>query len=319
MKNYIDGVFKLLRFLETNPSLERLQERFPEDWTLAEKLLTAAMKDRDRAKLDQLMKPLDGMAKKTKRNVPISKQEARDLQGRLVRQRMTAAAIERYLKGALTDGKRDHFSWLDRFILRRLFFTRKYGRKLVSNAMFRVLWPTLRNRNMLMPLAESHGIYCFYSKSFIIGLADLINRESCLEIAAGDGALAGFLRRRGVAIVATDNQSWMGKVTYEDDVEMLDAKCALDKYSPSTVICSWPPARNDFEKHVFNTDSVRRYIMIGSRHKLTTGSWVTYAAQKNFTMRRDDRLSVLLLPAEFGGAVYVFERNTSSSETTTSA
>jgi hypothetical protein len=59
--------------------------------------------------------------------------------------------------------------------------------------------------------------------------------------------------------------------------------------------------------------------MIGSRHKLTTGSWVTYAAQKNFTMRRDDRLSVLLLPAEFGGAVYVFERNTSSSETTTSA
>jgi hypothetical protein len=170
-----------------------------------------------------------------------------------------------------------------------------------------------------MPLAESHGIYCFYSKSFIIGLADLINRESCLEIAAGDGALAGFLRRRGVAIVATDNQSWMGKVTYEDDVEMLDAKCALDKYSPSTVICSWPPARNDFEKHVFNTDSVRRYIMIGSRHKLTTGSWVTYAAQKNFTMRRDDRLSVLLLPAEFGGAVYVFERNTSSSETTTSA
>lgn len=105
MKNYIDDVFKLLRFLETNPSLERLQERFPEDWTLAEKRLTAAMKDRDREKLDQLMKPLDGMVKKTKRNVPISKQEARDLQGRLVRQRMTAAAIERYLKGALTDGK----------------------------------------------------------------------------------------------------------------------------------------------------------------------------------------------------------------------
>ena len=314
MKNYIDDVFKLLRFLETNPSLERLQERFPEDWAVAEKILAAAMKDRDKAKLDQLMKPLDGMDKKTKRQSAISKQEARDLQGRLVRQRMTAVAIERYLKGALNEGKRDHFSWLDRFILRRLFFTSQYRRKLVSNAIFRVLWPMLRNPNMLMPLAESHGIYCFYSKSFISGLAEMIDGEPCLEIAAGDGALAGFLRKRGVKIVATDNQSWAGKVIYEADVEVRDAKGALDRYLPSTVICSWPPARNDFEQHVFNADSVRRYIMIGSRHKLTTGSWTTYAAQKNFTMRRDDRLGMLLLPVDFGGAVYIFERNTYASE-----
>jgi hypothetical protein len=314
MKNYIDDVFKLLRFLETNPSLERLQERFPKDWALAEKLLAAAMKDRDKAKLDQLMKPLDSMVKNTKHSSPISKQNARDLQGRLIRQRMTAIAIERYLKGALKDGKRDHFTWLDRFILRRLFFTRQHRRKLVSNSLFRVLWPILRNRDMLMPLAESHGIYCFYSKSFVDGLADLIKSDRCLEIAAGDGALAEFLRKRGVTVLATDDQSWSGKVTYEADVEKLDAKAALEKYSPSVVVCSWPPARNGFEQYVFSTESVQRYIMIGSRHKFAAGNWPVYAALKNFSMRRDDGLSMHLLPADFGGAVYVFDRNNNDRE-----
>ena len=308
MKNNADEIFRVLKWLEKNPTLESMQAKYPTHWETVEVDLSQAIETKDHAGLNALLKPLDGMVTPTKPKVNPSKQEVREVTGKLIRQRMSALAIERFLSTSLTDGKAKHLGRRDLFILRRLFFTKTFGRKLVSNKLFKLLWPFVKRRNLVMPMAESHGVYCFYSKDFVTGLAELIGDSSCLEIAAGDGALARFLRARGTNVVATDDYSWSHRVTFPGDVEKLDALAALQKHTPRIVICSWPPAKNTFERHVFEADSVDRYILIGSRHKFTFGNWPLYQTQKAFTMNVRPELGALLLPPEAGGAVYVFDR-----------
>ena len=102
-----------------------------------------------------------------------------------------------------------------------------------------------------MPLVQSQGIYCFYSTALIEALAGLIDRRSCLEIAAGDGTLASLLTETGVPVTATDDFSWTHVIQYPDRVEELGAREALEKYQPQVVLCSWPPPGNPFEKRGF--------------------------------------------------------------------
>jgi hypothetical protein len=97
-------------------------------------------------------------------------------------------------------------------------------------------------------------------------------------------------------------------VDYPAWVIKRDAREALKLYSPQVVICSWPPANNDFERQVFKTRSVQTYIVIGSRHRFATGSWNDYKRQPDFTLEENDALSRLVLPPELGSVVYVFER-----------
>jgi hypothetical protein len=166
----------------------------------------------------------------------------------------------------------------------------------------------VRRSNLLLPLAEAHGIYCFYSKRFIGGICELIAQRRCIEIASGDGALARFIRASGTDVTAFDDYSWAGKITYPSDVVKCDAATAVRSRDPEVVICSWPPAKNNFEQHVLSARTVRRYIVVGSEHKFAFGNWMTYRAQRDFALRKDDQLSRFLLPREFGGAVYVFDR-----------
>ena len=88
MKDYAQEIFRTLTYLEKGPSLEDLQRRYPDDWDMAERELAAAIQEKDKARLDQLMRPLDAMPKRHTRQQPVSKQESRDLQHKLVRQRM---------------------------------------------------------------------------------------------------------------------------------------------------------------------------------------------------------------------------------------
>jgi hypothetical protein len=136
----------------------------------------------------------------------------------------------------------------------------------------------------------------------------VIGDRSCLEIAAGDGTLSRFLRERGVPVTATDDHSWKHAVTFPADVIRQDAREALRAHSPSVVICSWPPAGNRFEQHVFRTRSVELYIVISSRHTFASGSWDDYRSQTGFEMEEDESLGALVLPPELESAVYVVRR-----------
>jgi hypothetical protein len=313
MKNNAQEIFRVLKWLDSHPSLETLQHKYPNNWTTVENELGKAIESKDHARLNALMRPLDSFIIPPRPKTNPSKKEAQEIVGKLIRQRMSAIAIERFLKASLTDGKTQSVGRRDLFIYRRLFFTRDFRRKLVPTWAFRLLWPLVKQRNLLMPLAESHGIYCFYSRELVDELATLIGSALCVEIAAGDGALTRFLKEAGVVISATDDHSWSGKVTYANEVTKLDARSALKELRPEVVICSWPPAKNSFEQFVFETESVQRYIVIGSRHKFSSGNWPIYHSQKTFKMRMDVELSKLLLPLEFGGAVYVFDRAASHS------
>ncbi len=300
---------RLVKWLEQDPSLEELQRRFPRDWEIVEDELAGAISDKDHGRLHALLKPLESFAlPKTARNARLSAQQAIELNGRLIRQRMSAIAVERFLKASFTTEKRLHLPFLDRFLIRRLFFTRDYRRKLVSNRLFKLLWPFVRQRNILLPLAESHGIYCFYSADLVGEIAALIGDRRAVEIAAGDGALTRFLQRRGASIKASDDYSWSGKISYPAEVLNSDAPTVLRQENPEVVLCSWPPAKNRFEEHIFRANSVQRYIVIGSEHRFAFGNWAAYRSQTLFRLRKDESLSALLLPGEFGGAVYVFDR-----------
>jgi hypothetical protein len=173
---------------------------------------------------------------------------------------------------------------------------------------FRLLWPLVWLRKRLMPLVQPRGIYCFYSQPLIEALTEMIGKKNCLEIAAGDGTLTRFLKNRGVALTATDNHGWHSAVKYPEWVVKLDAREALATYAPEVVICSWPPAQNDFERYVFTTPSVTLYIVIASRHQFASGNWKDYLQQSAFDLEEDKALGALVLPPELGSAVYLFRR-----------
>jgi cyclopropane fatty-acyl-phospholipid synthase-like methyltransferase len=142
----------------------------------------------------------------------------------------------------------------------------------------------------------------------IKALAGTIASRKCLEIGAGDGTLTRFLKSQDVQITATDNHSWKNAVDYPEWVIKLDAREALVKHTSEVVICSWPPAQNDFERYVFNTPGVQLYIVIGSCHQFAFGNWKDYKQQSFFDLEEDKKLSALVLPPELGAAVYVFRR-----------
>ena len=196
----------------------------------------------------------------------------------------------------------------DGFILQKVLFKHALERKPVSTFWFRICWPLISNKKILMPLVSKKGIYCFYSKKLLQELAKEIGGTSCLEIGAGDGTLSRFLADVGVSCQATDDYSWEKYIKYPPAVEKLDASQALQKYKPATVICSWPPPGNTFEKNIFNTESVNTYIMIGTQSELFSGNHDLYQLQDSFSVDLDQTMSGLVLPPSAENAVYIFRR-----------
>jgi hypothetical protein len=240
------------------------------------------------------------------------KSRARGLDASLaqeVRRHMAAAAIKQLSLSAATgvDEGRVRFNVLNGWVAQKLLFEHGLRRKPVSMPTFRILWPLLWQRRFLMPLVGPKGIYCFYSKTLIRKLADEIGDRRALEIGAGDGTLSRFLGDAGIDITPTDDYSWRD-VSFPDSVTRQDAREAVRTRTPEVVICSWPPAANDFEREVFKMRSVELYIVIGSRHRFATGDWETYERQTAFELSEDPALSRLVLPPELDAAVYVFCR-----------
>jgi hypothetical protein len=234
-----------------------------------------------------------------------------------VRRRLVAEAVRRVSLSAAT-GQAEGVVRFNRFsgtIAQRLLFREGLERKPASMAWFRLLWPLVGQRRFLMPLVEPQGIYCFYSRALIRALRDLIGDRTCLEVAAGDGTLSRFLRAEGVDVTATDDHSWSGRVAFPADVVRQEAREALRRRAPEVVLCSWPPAGNPFERHVFTTPSVQLYVVIASRHEFASGDWDAYRRQRGFTFAEAPELSRLVLPPELDCGVYVFRREPSGQTT----
>jgi hypothetical protein len=296
-----------VEWLRSNPSLEELAEAYPDVWTQArldvEQVL--ARDDQDEIK--------EYISRASRPQAP-SKGRASSLNERLhreIRRQMTIHLLKQAILSASTGVRegRVRFNLVAGAVAQRLLFRRGLERKPAPLATFRAIWPLLRGqRRLLMPLVQPRGIWCFYSRPLISRLAALVGDRSCLEIAAGDGTLSRFLADAGVRITATDDYSWSGSITFPESVLRQDARTALRAHRPQVVICSWPPAGNPFEQHVFTTPGVEQYIVIGSKHEAATGNWAAYREQRGFTFAEDPALSRLLLPPEVDHAVYVFTR-----------
>jgi hypothetical protein len=291
-------------WLEGEPPLAEVRAAFPAEWAQVQREIARVVESDD-------VGAVQAYAAKVA-NPPPARDE-RAAVSALARQRLAAAALRQMGVAAATGVASGtlRFGLVSGWLSQRLLFDGKgLERKPVSLGAFRLLWPLVRQKSYLMPLVEPRGIYCFYSRPLIRALAERIGGRTCVEIAAGDGTLARFLRAAGTDVVATDDYSWQKTRAGAEraDVVRQDARAALAERAPQVVLCSWPPAGNPFERWVFETPSVETYIMIGSRSEAAAGSFSDYRAQDAFTMRHDEALSALVLPPEAQPAVYVFER-----------
>lgn len=294
-------------WLKTRPSLQELRDAFPEEWAEVERELAEIGRN---ARAESLQAYVRSLAQDRSPGRPSPDRPGGERLRAEVRRRMLVAALEQRLlaTAAGVDGGRIRFNLFNGYVAQKLLFERGLERKPVSLFWFNVWWPLLWQRRYLMPLVGAKGIYCFYSRPFVRELAALVGDCSCIEIAAGDGTLARFLSNEGADVLATDNHSWRHQVNYPEDVLREDATTSLRTRRPEVVVCSWPPAGNGFERHVFKTRSVEVYVMIGSRHRFATGNWDDYEKQTVFELSLDERLSRLILPRELESAVYVFKR-----------
>ncbi len=300
-------------WLETNPPLKELCFRYPQEWEQVQQELAQALAGGSQEALQSFLKRLSIKATLPKGSLKGMRGTNKILESGLthvIRYRMAHLAVKQHLVSVASgvESGKIRFNFLNGFIAQKLLFFQGLERKPVSMFWFRLLWPLLWQKRLLMPLVQPEGIYCFYSSNLISGLAGLIGQRKCCEIAAGDGTLSRFLMAKGINITATDDYSWEHSVKYPDWVVKRDAKEALSMDRPEVVICSWPPANNAFEKQIFKTRSVQMYIVIGSRHQIAAGNWDEYSRQVNFVCEEEKNLSRFVLPPELDSAVYVFRR-----------
>jgi hypothetical protein len=294
-------------WLQQQPTLIELQDAYPAEWSVVQRELAEIVPRGDLEELKAYVRRIAAAPPAAQ-----SRRQVRGLDAGLaqeIRRQMAAAAIKQLSLSATTgvhEG-RLHFNLVNGWVAQKLLFEDGLRRKPVSMPAFRLLWPLLWQRRFLMPLVGPKGIYCFYSKPLVRRLAALIGDRRALEIAAGDGTLSRFLADAGVDVTPTDDHSWRD-VDVPATVVRQGAREAVRARRPEVVICSWPPAGNDFEREVFRTDSVELYVVIGSRHRFATGDWEAYERQTDFELAEDPALSRLVLPPELDAAVYMFRR-----------
>lgn len=303
----------VLKWLHSKPSLEELSTQFPALREKVRRELAEIVSGGSPRELPEYLKRMS-QAEHLLEKKYVSSRGDKKIADALAQQalctRIAHLAIKQHLISEATgiEQGKVRFNLLNGYLAQKLLFADGLQRKPVSMFWFRLLWPILWQKRMLMPLVQPEGIYCFYSKQLIEALAALAGSRTTLEIAAGDGTLTRFLANRGVLITATDDYSWKHEVKYPESVINLDARKALRTYAPEVVVCSWPPAGNTFEQHVFKSDCVQLYIVIGSLHRFAAGNWEEYNGQNAFDLEVSEELSRLVLPPELDAAVYIFRR-----------
>ncbi len=303
----------LLKWLQSQPSLGEIDEKFPGLRESVRLEIAEIIASGSTAGLPVYLRRMQQSERVLKKKFGCSHGDSKiasALVEQIARTRVAHLIIKQHLISEATGVEKGkvRFNYINAYLAQKLLFVDGLERKPVSLFWFRIVWPLIWQRRLLMPLVQPKGIYCFYSGELISELVALIGTRTCLEIAAGDGTLTRFLADRGVTVTATDDHSWAHEVSYPDFVLKQDAQDALREHAPEVVVCSWPPANNAFEHHLFRTKSVQMYIVISSRHRFAAGNWDAYNAQSTFEFTEDTRLSRLLLPPELDAAVYVFRR-----------
>jgi hypothetical protein len=294
-----------IAWLRAGPSPAQLRAAYPREWAGVQDDLAPIVSTGDLEALKHYALELSKASVTARSTVGGSAATAA-----LIRRQIAGAALKQIClsSAAGTTTGRVRFNLLNGYIAQKLLFAGDLERKPVSLLWFRLVWPLLWQRKLLMPLVGAKGIYCFYSRRLVKRLAEMIGDRSCLEIAAGDGTLSRFLTAAGVNVIATDDHSWTHSVTYPAAVIKQDARAALREHQPQVVVCSWPPAANNFEAAVFATPTVQLYIVIASRHEFAAGNRRAYEQQTGFSIAEDRALTRLVLPPELDAAVYVFRR-----------
>jgi 2-polyprenyl-3-methyl-5-hydroxy-6-metoxy-1,4-benzoquinol methylase len=304
-----------LAFLDA-ASLDELIDRYPAEWETVGPQLVAATASKRPEEIEAFVMRAREAAAPYRQRVRQSHKNPQVLTAALptlVRARMAYLAAQRVVQTAALGGAsgRVRFGLWSGFLIQRLFFAHGLIRKPVSMRAFRLWWPLVTQKRLLMPLVQPRGMYAFYSLELVRALAAHIGAQPCLEIGAGDGTLTRFLAEAGVAIRATDDQSWAHAIRYPADVEKMDAASALARYQPKAVVCSFPPPKNPFEQEVFRTASVDLYVVLTTRHRFAAGDWAAYQGQTNFDWQADDTLARMLLPPEINPQVLIFRRKRS--------
>ncbi|WP_157670782.1 SAM-dependent methyltransferase [Chitinibacter sp. GC72] len=299
-------------WLQTNPSLTELAQQHPALWSEVRAELAEAFARRDPAELKALL------AQASQRKAPGQRYLSGEREGRAfalfvheqLRQRLTEQALRQYALSSASGVKagKVRFNLFNGLLAQHLLFERDLIRKPVSMTRFKLIWPLLWQKCRLMPLVEKRGIWCFYSRELITGLAALIGARRTVEVGAGDGTLSRFLAAQGIDITPTDDYSWGKTIQYPDAVQRYDAIAAISRFKPKVVICSWPPSNNHFERQIFRQREVETYIVIGSHSRFLTGSWRDYEEQTQFDWQEHPALSQLVLPPELKAGVWVFQR-----------
>jgi hypothetical protein len=304
-----------LAFLD-EASLDELIDRYLAEWETVGPQLVAATASKRPEEIEAFVVRARDAAAPYRQRVRQSHKNPQVLATALpylVRARMAYLAAQRAVQAAALGGTsgRVRFGLWSGFLIQRLFFAHGLVRKPVSMRAFRLWWPLVTQKRLLMPLVQPRGMYAFYSRELVHALAAQIGAHPALEIGAGDGTLTRFLTDAGVTIRATDDQSWAHAIHYPADVEKIDAASALAHYQPRAVVCSFPPPKNPFEQEVFRTPSVDLYLVLTTRHRFAAGDWASYQGQTNFDWQADDALARLLLPPEINPQVLVFRRKPS--------
>lgn len=299
----------LAAWLAQEPPLAELREAFPAEWETVQRELAEAGNEGQEAVLAYVAR----LARKAAMGaVGPGGQRSRGPLGPEVRRQMAVRLVKELALSAATGVThgRVRFNLVNGWVAQRLLFRRGFERKPVLLPLFRLVWPLLWQRRLLMPLVQQKGIYCFFSRPLVRELAALAAGRPCLEIAAGDGTLSRFLSEAGATIVATDDGSWAGPGSATPGVERQDARAALRARVPQVVLCSWPPPGNDFEREVFRTPSVELYVVVNSGTAYGSGDPAAYATacEAGWEGGPDERLSRLVLPPELGCVVSVFRR-----------
>ncbi len=109
---------------------------------------------------------------------------------------------------------------------------------------------------------EEREIFHCLTAEFVTRLAQIVSSLGpgcCVEVAAGDGALAAALGTHGVPTVATDPQP------RAEGVYPLNATAAIARHSPDLVIACWPPLGADIEATILQSPGVRHFIYIAQK------------------------------------------------------
>ena len=157
-----------LRWLNSNPPLQELMDRYPGEWEEAGGKLVAALENSGALTTDEAATKARSDLEIWTRRIEKSGQNPQVIANalpHLIKSRMLLQGLEKcYLAAA--SGKASgkiRFNLVNGLIIQRLLFRKGLERKPVSLGWFKFWWPLISQKRFLMPLVQSQGIYCFYS------------------------------------------------------------------------------------------------------------------------------------------------------------